>query len=69
MLQASGLEDKERLEMVLQHHERDTCSVYPFGIDRQLIYSYLKKPNLDISKVIQRAESAAALNLTRLSKT
>ena len=68
MLQASGLETKEWLEVLLQHHERDDCSGYPFGADSQVIHSYLKKPNLDIRK-LSSAESAAALNLTRLSKT
>lgn len=53
MLQASGLEDKEWLEMVLQHHERDDCSGYPFGIDSQVIH-----PG---SKIISLAESYLAM--------
>ena len=53
MLQASGLDDKEWLEMVLQHHERDDCSGYPFGIDNQVIH-----PG---SKIISLAESYLAM--------
>ena len=53
MLQASGLDDREWLDMVLQHHERDDSSGYPFGIDSKVIH-----PG---SKIISLADSYLAM--------
>jgi len=53
MLQASGVDDREWLDMVLQHHERDDSSGYPFGLDSKAIH-----PG---SKIISLADSYLAM--------